>query len=47
MKIKENEKIGRLFFEEMWSIPDLTIVYELIDLKYNPSWIQIDKIVPA
>ncbi|MFX0005473.1 MAG: ester cyclase [Promethearchaeota archaeon] len=47
MKIEETEKIGRLFFEEMWSKPDLNIADEIIDPNYNPSWIQIDKIGPA
>ena len=47
MKIEESENIGRLFFEEMWSKPDLNIADEIIDPKYNPSWIQIDKIGPA
>jgi len=47
MKVKETEKIGRLFFEEMWSKPDLNIANEIIDPKYNPSWIQINKIGPA
>ena len=47
MKIEETEKIGRLFFEEMWSKPDLNIADEIIDSKYNPSWIHIDKIGPA
>ncbi len=47
MKIEETEKIGKLFFEEMWSKPDLTIADEIIDPKYNPSWIHIDKIGPA
>ncbi|MFX0043559.1 MAG: ester cyclase [Candidatus Hodarchaeota archaeon] len=43
MKIEESEKIGKLYFEEMWSKPDLTIANEIIDPNYNPSWIQIDK----
>ncbi|MFX0030786.1 MAG: ester cyclase [Candidatus Hodarchaeota archaeon] len=47
MKIEETEKIGRLFFEEMWSKPDLDLAEEIIDPEYNPSWIQIDKIGPA
>ena len=47
MKIEETEKIGRLFFEELWSKPDLNIADEIIHPKYNPSWIQIDKIGPA
>ena len=47
MKIEKTEKIGRLFFELMWSKPDLNIADEIIDPKYNPSWIQIDKVGPA
>ena len=47
MKIQETEKIAKLFFEVMWSKPELTIADDIIDTKYNPSWIQIDKIGPA
>jgi predicted ester cyclase len=47
MKIEETEKIGRLFFEEMWSKPDLNIADEIIHPQYNPSWIQIEKIGSA
>ena len=47
MKIRDTEKIGRIFFEELWSKPDLNIADEIIDPEYNPSWIQIDKIGPA
>ena len=46
MKIEETERIGHLFFEVMWSKPDLTIADEIIDPKYNPSWIHIDKVGP-
>ncbi|MFX1568914.1 MAG: ester cyclase [Promethearchaeota archaeon] len=47
MMIEETEKIGKLFFEVMWSKPDLTIADEIVDPKYNPTWIQIDKTGPA
>ena len=47
MKIEETEKIAKLFYEVMWSKPDLTIADEIVDLKYNPSWIQIEKEGPA
>jgi predicted ester cyclase len=47
MKIENNEKIAKLFYEVMWSKPDLSIADKIIDLKYNPSWIQIDKAGPA
>ena len=47
MKIEETEKIGKLFFEVMWSKPDLSVADEIIDPEYNPIWIQMDKIGPA
>jgi hypothetical protein len=47
MNIEETEKIGRLFLEEMWSKPDLNIFDKIFDPKYNPEWIQIDKIGSA
>jgi predicted ester cyclase len=47
MKIEETEKIAKLFYEVMWSKPDLTIADEIIDPKYNPSWIQINNTGPA
>ncbi|MFW9900615.1 MAG: ester cyclase [Candidatus Thorarchaeota archaeon] len=47
MKIEETEKIGKLFFEVMWSEPDLSIADEIVDPKYNPNWIPIDKVGPA
>lgn len=47
MKIEETEKIDRLFFEVMWSKPDVSIADEMIDPEYNPSWIQIEKVSPA
>jgi predicted ester cyclase len=46
MKIEDSEKIGKLFFEVMWSKPDLDIADEIIDSKYNPNWIHIDKVGP-
>lgn len=46
MKIEETEKIGKLYFEELWSKPDLNIADEIIDPQYNPSWIHIDKVGP-
>ncbi len=47
MKIEETEKIAELFYEVMWSKPDLTIADEIVAHQYNPSWIQIDKAGPA
>ncbi|MHA2008447.1 MAG: ester cyclase [Promethearchaeota archaeon] len=47
MKSEETEQIAKLWFEKMWSAPDLSIADEIIDPKYNPSWIQIDKVGPA
>jgi len=47
MKTEVTEKIGRLFFEVMWSKPDLNVADEIIDPEYNPSWIHIDKVGPA
>ena len=43
MKIEDTEKIGRIWFEEMWSKPDLYIAEELIDPEYHPHWIQMER----
>lgn len=43
MKQTDTEEIAKLWFENMWSIPDLTIADKLDDPNYNPSWIHIDK----
>ena len=43
MKQTDTEEIAKLWFENMWSIPDLTIADKLVDPNYNPSWIHIDK----
>ncbi len=47
MKIEETEKIGKIFFEIIWSKPDLPITDEIVDHKYNLSWIQINKVGPT
>jgi predicted ester cyclase len=47
MRPEETERIGKLWFEEMWNKPDLSVADEIVDDKYNPSWIQIDKVGPA
>ncbi|MFX1482988.1 MAG: ester cyclase [Promethearchaeota archaeon] len=43
---QRNKLIGRRWFEEMWSKPDLDLADEIIDDKYNPDWISIDKVGP-
>jgi hypothetical protein len=47
MKPEETEQIAKLWYEKMWSLPDLTIADEIVDQEYNPSWIHIDKVGPA
>lgn len=47
MKQSDAEEIAKLWFEVMWSKPDLTIADKIVDPNYNPSWIHIDKIGPA
>ena len=46
MSKQRNEEIGRRWFEEMWSRPDLDVADELIDEKYDPDWVSIDKVGP-
>jgi len=46
MKKEETERIAKLWFEDMWSKPDLSIADQIIDPDYNPIWIHIDKIGP-
>ncbi|MFX0059869.1 MAG: ester cyclase [Candidatus Heimdallarchaeota archaeon] len=43
MKIKETERIGKLWFEDLWSKSNLNIADEIVDPEYAPSWILIDK----
>jgi predicted ester cyclase len=43
MKIEEAENIGRLWFEAMWSIPNLNLAEDIVDPDYDPDWILIDK----
>lgn len=43
---ERNEEIGRRWFEEMWSKPDLDVADEIIDEKYDPEWVSIDKVGP-
>ena len=43
MNVEEAEKIGRMWFEEMWSKPDLHMAEDLIDPEYHPHWIQMER----
>ncbi|MFX1390496.1 MAG: ester cyclase [Promethearchaeota archaeon] len=47
MKPKETEQIAKLWYHKMWSEPDLAIADEIVDPKYKPEWINIDKVGPA
>jgi predicted ester cyclase len=47
MKNIDSEKIAKLWFENMWNIPNLATADKIVDPNYNPSWIHIDKIGPA
>ena len=46
MSKQRNEAIGRRWYEEMWSKPDLDVADEIIDEKYDPEWVSIDKVGP-
>ncbi|MHA1987904.1 MAG: ester cyclase [Promethearchaeota archaeon] len=46
MKKEESERIATLWFEDMWSKPDLSIADQIVGPDYNPIWIHIDKIGP-
>jgi hypothetical protein len=46
MKIEENEKIGKLWFEDMWSTPDFEIAERIIAPDYKPDWIHINAVGP-
>lgn len=43
---QRNEEIGRRWYEEMWSKPDLDVADEIIDENYDPDWVSIDKVGP-
>ncbi|MFW9976009.1 MAG: ester cyclase [Candidatus Thorarchaeota archaeon] len=47
MSKERNEAIGRRWFEEMWSKPDLDVADELVDSDYDPEWVHIDAVGPA
>ncbi len=38
-----NKEIARLWFEVMWSKPDLDIADQIVDPNYAPEWIRIGK----
>ncbi|MHA2169162.1 MAG: ester cyclase [Candidatus Kariarchaeaceae archaeon] len=38
-----NEEIAKLWFEVMWSHPDLELADKLIDENYDPDWVHIEK----
>ncbi|UCE11509.1 MAG: ester cyclase [Candidatus Thorarchaeota archaeon] len=42
MSKQRSESIGRRWFEEMWSKPDLNVADELIHPDYDPDWVSID-----
>ena len=44
---QRNEAIGRRWYEEMWSKPDLDVADELVDKDYDPDWVHIDAVGPA
>jgi predicted ester cyclase len=44
---ERNERIGRRWFEQMWSEPNLELADELVDENYNPEWVSIDAVGPA
>ncbi|MFX1278985.1 MAG: ester cyclase [Promethearchaeota archaeon] len=43
MQENDTENLAKLWFESMWSKPDLTIADAIVDPDYNPEWIQIEK----
>jgi predicted ester cyclase len=47
MSKQRNEAIGRRWYQEMWSKPDLDMADELVDKDYNPDWVHIDAVGPA
>ena len=47
MSKQRNETIGRRWYEEMWSKPDLDVADEIVDKDYDPDWVHIDAVGPA
>ena len=46
--VKErNEVIGRCWYEEMRSKPDLEMADEFVDKDYDPDWVHIEAVGPA
>ena len=46
MSKERNEAIGRRWYEEMWSKPDLDVADEIVDKDYDPEWVHIDAVGP-
>ncbi|MFW9786182.1 MAG: ester cyclase [Candidatus Thorarchaeota archaeon] len=46
MSKERNERIGKRWYNEMWSMPDLDVADEIVDKDYDPEWIQIDAVGP-
>jgi len=44
---ERNEAIGRRWYEEMWSKPDLDMADEIVDKDYDPDWVHIDAVGPS
>ena len=47
MSKQRNEAIGRRWYEEMWSKPNLDVADEIVDKDYDPEWVHIDAVGPA
>lgn len=47
MSKQRNEAVGRRWYEEMWSKPDLDVADEIVDKDYDPDWVHIDAVGPA
>ena len=47
MSKQRNEAIGRRWYEEMWSKPDLDVADEIVDKDYDPDWVHIEAVGPA
>jgi predicted ester cyclase len=47
MSNQRNEAIGRRWYEEMWSKPDLDVADEIVDKNYDPDWVHIDAVGPT
>jgi predicted ester cyclase len=47
MSKQRNKAIGRRWYEEMWSKPDLDVADEIVHKDYDPDWVHIDAVGPA